>query len=103
MSSAAPPSNRKFYLLVAAFLVAAVLAGVLSARRGKSSVEQWKDEMRAKGERFTVAELLPKRIGPVTNRLDELVRLGRLLGTASRELSGIEHFRYLSNGVAEAA
>lgn len=97
------PSNRKFYLLVAAFLLAAVLVGVVSARRGKSSVEQWKDEMRAKGEKFTIAELLPKRTGPVTNRLDELVRLGKLLGSASRALSTIEHFRYLSNGVAEAA
>jgi len=96
-------SNRKFYLLVAVFLLAAVLTGVLPARRSKSSVEQWKDEMRAKGERFTVVELLGKRAGPVTNRLDELVRLGVLLGTASRGLSGIDHFRYLSNGLAEAA
>lgn len=97
------PSNRKFYLLVAAFLLAAALAGVFSARRGKSSVEQWKDEMRAKGEKFTIAELLPKRTGPATNRVGELVRLGRLLGSSSRALSTIEHFRYLSNGVAEAA
>ena len=97
------PSNRKFYLLVAAFLLAAVLMGLFSARRGKSGLERWKDEMRAKGEKFTIAELLPKRTGPETNRVDELVRLGRLLGSSSRALSGIEHFRYLSNGVAEAA
>jgi len=97
------PSNRKFHLLVAAFLLAAVLAGVLSARRGKSSVELWKDEMRAKGEKFTIAELVPKRTGPVTNRVEELVRLGKLLGSSSRALSTIEHFRYLTNGVAEAA
>jgi hypothetical protein len=50
------PSNRKFYLLVAAFLLAAVLMGVFSAGRGKSSVDRWKDEMRSKGEKFTVAE-----------------------------------------------
>lgn len=97
------PSNRKFHLLVAAFLLAAVLVGVLSARRGQFSVEQWKAEMRAKGEKFTVVELLPKRAGPATNRVEELVRLGKLLGSSSRALGTIEHFRYLSNGVAEAA
>ena len=97
------PSNRTFYLLVAAFLLAAVLMGVFSARRGKSSVERWKDELRAKGEKFTLAELLAKRAGPGTNRVEELVRLGKLLGSASRGLSAIEHFRYLSNGLAEAA
>lgn len=103
MSSAVPPSNRKFHLLVAAFLLAAALTGVFSARRGKSSVELWKEEMRAKGEKFTIAELLHKGIGPATNRVEELVRLGKLLGSSSRALSTIEHFRYLSNGVAEAA
>ena len=50
------PSNRKFYLLVAAFLLAAVLMGVFSAGRSKSSVDRWKDEMRSKGEKVTVAE-----------------------------------------------
>ena len=97
------PQNRKFYLLVAVFLLCAVLMGVFSAGRSKSSVEKWKEEMRAKGEKFTIAELIPKRTGPVTNRTDELVRLGRLLAAQSASLSTIEHFRYLSNGVAEAA
>jgi hypothetical protein len=95
--------NRKFYLLVAAFLLVAVLSGLLSARRGKSSVEQWKAEMRAKGEKFTIAELLAGHIPAKTNRLDELVRLGKLLGASGKALGAIEHFRYLSNGVAEAA
>jgi hypothetical protein len=101
--SKSPPSNRKFYLLVAAIVLAAVLTGVVSARRGKSSVEQWKDEQRAKGEKFTIAELLAGRTAAKTNRLDELVRLGKLLGASGKALGAIEHFRYLSNGVAEAA
>ena len=95
--------NRKFYLLVAAFLLCAVLTGVFSARSGKSSVEKWKDEARAKGEKFTLAELLPQRTGPVTNRTDELVRLGRLLAGQSGLTVSIEPLRYLSNGLAEAA
>lgn len=95
--------NRKFYLLVAAFLLCAVLTGVFSARSGKSSVEKWKDELRAKGEKFTLAELIPKRTGPVTNRTDELVRLGRSLSGASILTTSIEHFRHLGNGLAEAA
>lgn len=97
------PGNRKFYLLVAAFLLAAVLSGVFSARRGKSSVERWKDEMRAKGEKFTVDELLAGRMPAKTNRVEELKRLGNLLGATGRTIGSIEHFRYLSNGVAEAA
>lgn len=97
------PQNRKFYLLVGAFLLCAVLVGVFSAGRGKSSVEKWKDEMRVKGEKFTLAELIPKRTGPVTNRTDELVRLGRLLAAHGSSASSIEHCRYLGNGVAEAA
>ncbi len=97
------PQNRKFYLLVAVFLLCAVLMGVFSAGRSKSSVEKWKEEMRAKGEKFTIAELIPKRTGPVTNRTDDLVRLGRLLAAQSASLSTIEHFRYLGNGVGEAS
>ena len=77
------PQNRKFYLLVAVFLLCAVLMGVFSAGRGKSSVEKWKQEMRAKGEKFTIPELIPKRTGPVTNRTGELVRLGQLLAAQS--------------------
>ena len=103
VTSSPPPSNRKFYLFVAAFLLAAVLTGVFSAGRGKSSVEQWKDEMRAKGEKFTIAELLAGRTPAKTNRVDELKRLGNLLGATGRTIGGIEHSRYLSNGVAEAA
>ncbi len=97
------PQNRKFYLLVAAFLLCAVVTGIFSARSSKSSVEKWKEEMRAKGERFTIAELVPKRTGPVTNRVAELIRLGQILGAQKSSLSTVEHFRYLSNGVAEAA
>ncbi len=96
------PRNRKFYLLIGAFVLCAVLVGVFSARRGKSSVEKWKDEMRAKGEKFTLAELIPKRTGLVTNRMDELVRLGQLLSTHNASIGSLEHVRYLSNGVAEA-
>ena len=62
------PQNRTFYLLVAAFLLCAVLMGIFSAGRGKSSVEKWKEEMRAKGERFTIAELVPQRSGPDRRR-----------------------------------
>lgn len=94
--------NRKFYLLVGAFLLCAVLTGVFSAGRRISSVDKWKAEMRAKGEKFTIAELIPQRTGPVTNRTDEVVRLGRLLAAHPSSVSSLEHFRYLSNGVAEA-
>ena len=59
--------------------------------------------MRTKGEKFTISELIPKRTGAVTNRTDELVRLGRLLAGHSSSASTIEHFRYLGNGAAEAA
>ncbi|MEQ2010005.1 MAG: hypothetical protein ABMA26_24750 [Limisphaerales bacterium] len=97
------PGNRKFYLLVAVFLFCAVLVGVISAGRSTSSVDKWKAEMRAKGEKFTIAELIPKRTGPVTNRTAELVRLGQSLAGQSASLGTIEHFRYLSNGLAEAA
>lgn len=96
------PQNRKFYLLVAAFLLCAVLMGVFSAGRSKSSVEKWKEEMRAKDEKFTIAELIPKRTGPASNRTDELVRLGQLLAAHGSSPSSLEHFRYLSNGVADA-
>lgn len=97
------PSNRKFYLLVAAFLLAAVLMGVFSAGRGKSSVERWKDEMRAKGEKFTIAELLAGRTPAKTNRVEELIRLGKVLAMPNPTLLSVPHFRYVSNGVAEAA
>lgn len=105
MSEAEPKvtgSNRKFHLLVGAFLLAAVLTGVFSGRGRLSPVEQWKTEMRAKGERFTVNELLAGRLPATTNRIEELKRLGNLLGTTGRSIGSIEHFRYLSNGVAEA-
>lgn len=94
--------NRKFYLLVGAFLLCAVLTGVFSAGRSTSSVDRWKAEMRAKGEKFTLAELIPQRTGPFTNRTDEVVRLGRLLAAHPSSVRSLEHFRYLSNGVAEA-
>lgn len=97
------PGNRKFYLLVAAFLLAAVLTGVFSGRRGKSSVEQWKDELRAKGEKFTIAELLAGRTPAKTNRVEELIRLGKILAMPNPTLLSVSHFRYLSNGVADAA
>lgn len=102
MSSAAQPSNRNFYLLVAGFLLAAVLTGLLSARRGKSSVEQWKDEMRAKGERFTITELLQGSRPAKTNRVNELVRLGKLLGIQNTALAGLTHCELLPNGHANA-
>ena len=96
------PQNRKFYLLVAAFLLCAVLMGIFSAGRGKSSVEKWKEEMRAKGERFTIAELVPQRSGPATNRLEELLRLSRGLSALGNSVNALEQMRYLSNGVAIA-
>lgn len=96
------PSNRKFYLLVAAFLLAAVVMGLLSARRGKSSVEQWKDELRTKGEKFTIAELLAGRKPSSTNRLGDLVRLGNALGTSSHGVSSLSHQELLTNGLALA-
>lgn len=97
------PSNRKFYLLVAAILLAAVLMGVFSGRARRSPVEQWKAEMRAKGEKFTVDELLAGRTPAKTNRVEELIRLGNVLASPSPTLMAVPHFRYLSNGVADAA
>lgn len=97
------PNNRKFYLLVAAFVLAAVVVGLVYSRRTKSSVQQWKEARRAKGEHFTIAELLPQRRGPTTNRLADLVRLGDALQAQAQDLNGIEHFHFVSNSVAEAA
>lgn len=73
------PSNRKFYLLVAVFLLAAVGVGVLSLKRGAASVAEWKAEMKAKGERLTVAELLRAYPTAATNRLVELTALTSVL------------------------
>ncbi|MEQ2008760.1 MAG: hypothetical protein ABMA26_18425 [Limisphaerales bacterium] len=73
------PSNRKFYLLVAVFLLAAVGVGMLSLKMGAASVAEWKAEMKAKGERLTVAELLRAHPPAATNRLAELTALTSVL------------------------
>ena len=68
-------NNSKFRWLIGAFLLAAVVAGLLRAGRGStSSVDLWKAEMRARGEAFTVAELLSGHKPSPTNRLADLVR-----------------------------
>lgn len=98
------PSNRKFYLLVAAFLLAAVGVGVLSARRsGATELERYKAELRAKGEKLTFAELMPD--GASTNwkrgSIEDLARIGAALEATNRVIERLELIHHFLDGTAE--
>jgi hypothetical protein len=100
----APPSNRKFYLFVAAFLLAAVGVGVFSAlRTGPTELERYKAELRAKGEKLTLTELLPSA-GQTNHpplRTNDLARLAKTLATQNKQVEGLELMHHLGNGLAE--
>ncbi|MFA6545128.1 MAG: hypothetical protein WCS99_11990, partial [Limisphaerales bacterium] len=104
MSSAIQTSNRKFYLLVAAFLLCAVLTGVITASRsGPTELERLKTELRAKGEKLTLAELL-SGAGQTNHppfRTNDLARLAKTLTAQSKQVENLEVMHHLGYGLAE--
>lgn len=104
MSGTTQPSNRKFYVLVAAFLLAAVLMGVLTASRsGPTELERLKAELRSKGEKLTLAELIPSA-GQTNHppfRTNDLSRLAKALAVQDKQVENLETIHHLGNGLAE--
>lgn len=104
MSSPAQPSNRKFYLLVAAFLLAAVLMGVLTASRsGPTELERLKAELRAKGEKLTLDELMAGTVSTnrASSRAADMERIVKALRARSLRVENLEVLHHLGDGSVE--
>jgi len=102
--SKAAPSNRKFYLLVTAIVLAAVLSGVISAlRTGPTELEQLKADLRAKGEKLTFEELMPGVLSTnrPPSRAADLERIVKVLRAKSRQVEAFELIHHLGDGSAE--
>ncbi len=98
--------NWKFYLLAGAFFVCAVLAGIFRAvRTGPTDLEQLKVDLRARGERLTLSELLPDtpRTNRVRGRMDDVVRIGKALDAENAHIGKLELQHHIGNGMAEPA
>src|SRR5580765_4787878 len=72
--------SRILLIITGLALLAAALSAYLFHARGKSTLEKYRAQLQADGEKLTISEMLPRGVRPEQNSLATFQTANRLLG-----------------------